>query len=444
MPDRDSKPADSPFSWLRLAYVALTYLLVPFLLLHLLWRSLGVPGYRRRIPERFGLRMPRLDRPSIWVHAVSVGEVQAAAPLVRALMQRHPGIPLVLTTMTPTGSERVRALFGDTVVHSYVPYDLAGAVSRFFGWARPQLAVIMETELWPNLYHQCGRRRVPLVLASARVSARSVRHYRRLIPLFRDTLSHGIVIAAQTTRDAERFRSLGASPERTHVTGNIKFDFELPPEVAERGAAFRRLQAPGRPIWVAASTHEGEEAVVLQAHAAVLREHPHALLILVPRHPERFASVADVVVASGLAHVARSSGRVADASTPVFLGDSMGELTMFYAAADAAFVGGSLVAIGGHNLLEPAALGVPVITGPHNENAADIAELLVDCGAATTVTDAPGLALGICTLLADEALRRRRGEAGLAAIAANRGTLQRLLTLLDPLVPAGRASSGSR
>lgn len=435
MPNRDSKPAAAPFPWLRLAYVALTYLLVPLLLLHLAWRSLGVPGYRRRIAERFGWGMPRLDRPSIWVHAVSVGEVQAAAPLVRALMQRHPGIPLVLTTMTPTGSERVRALFGDAVVHSYVPYDLAGAVARFFGWARPLLAVIMETELWPNLYHQCGRRRVPLVLASARVSAKSVRHYRRLIPLFRDTLSHGIVIAAQTPRDAERFRTLGASPERTHVTGNIKFDFELPAEVAERGAAFRRLQAPGRPIWVAASTHDGEEALVLQAHAAVLRQHPQALLILVPRHPERFAAVADLVAASGLAHVARSGGRVADASTRVFLGDSMGELTMFYAAAEAAFVGGSLVAIGGHNLLEPVALGVPVITGPHNENAADIAELLVDCGAATTVADAPGLATAICTLLADGALRRRRGEAGMAAIAANRGTLQRLLTLLEPLVP---------
>jgi 3-deoxy-D-manno-octulosonic-acid transferase len=435
----DRRHAEPTFSWLRLCYAVLTYLLVPFLLLHLLWRSLRVPGYRRRIPERFGFGMSRLRQPSIWVHAVSVGEVQAAEALVRALKKRYPGIPLVLTTMTPTGSERARALFADTVVHSYVPYDLAGPVRRFFAWARPMLAIIIETELWPNLYHQCGRGAVPLVLASARVSSRSVRRYRWIIPLFRDTLSHGIVIAAQTQRDAERFRILGASPERTHVTGNIKFDFELPPEVAARGAALRKLQGPDRPIWVAASTHEGEEELVVEAHAAVLEHHPGALLILVPRHPERFATVAAFLGSRGLNYVTRTSGRIAGPGTTVFLGDSMGELTMFYAASDAAFVGGSLVAIGGHNLLEPTALGVPVITGPHNENAADIAELLVDCGAACVAPDAKALAREVCTLLCDPVLRKRRGDAGYAAISANRGALERLLKLVEPLVPEPEA-----
>jgi 3-deoxy-D-manno-octulosonic-acid transferase len=415
-------------------YVLLTYLLVPFLLLHLFWRGLSVPGYRRRIGERFALRMARLPRPSIWVHAVSVGEVQAAAPLVRDLKARHPDVPLVVTTMTPTGSDRARALFGDRVIHSYVPYDLAAAVRRFFDWAQPMLAIIMETELWPNLYHECGRRQVPLVLASARVSQRSLRHYRRLVPLFRDTLSNGIVIAAQTPLDAERFRSLGANPARTHVTGNIKFDFELPAEVATRGRAFREQLARHRSVWVAASTHAGEEEAILDAHRTLRTRFPDALLILVPRHPERFAEVAGLLAGREVRFVARSDGRQAGPDTQVLLGDTMGELTMFYAAADVAFVGGSLVPVGGHNLLEPVALGVPAVTGPHNENAADIAELLIDCGAAQSCPDAAGVARAVSELLADPEERMRRGAAGRAAIAANRGALRHLLDLVDPLV----------
>jgi len=421
-------------SWLRLVYVFLTYLAVPFLLIHLAWRGVRVPGYRRRIRERFGFGMPRLARPSIWVHAVSVGEVQAAAPLVRALLKRHPGVLLVLTTMTPTGSERVRALFGDAVIHSYVPYDLAGAVRRFFDWARPSLAIIMETELWPNLYHECGQRQVPLVLASARVSLRSVRYYRLLIPLFRNTLANGIVIAAQTPVDAERFCSLGANPARTHVTGNIKFDFELPGEIVARGRQLRDEQARDRPVWVAASTHDGEEIAALDAHARVLEHHPAALLVLVPRHPERFALVAALLDSRRVSYVTRSSRALAGPATRVLLGDSMGELTTFYAAADVAFVGGSLVRVGGHNLLEPVALGVPVVTGPHNENAADIAELLFACGAALMVPDWAGLAAEVSWLLGDQPGRHKRGAAGSQAIAANRGALDRLLALVDPLI----------
>lgn len=421
--------------WLRIAYILLSYLLVPLLLVHLCWRSLSVPAYRQRIGERFGFGLARQRRPSIWVHAVSVGEVQAAAPLVRALLKRYPGVPLVMTTMTPTGSERIRLLFGDTVVHSYVPYDLASAVRRFFDRVRPSLAVIMETELWPNLYHECGQRRVPLVLASARISVRSLGRYRRLVSLFRDTLANGIVIAAQTPADAERFRSLGANPAHTHVTGNIKIDFELPPDVLHAGCALRKLQAPDRPVWVAASTHQGEEAALLAAHVLIRQQHPQAMLFLVPRHPERFSEVATLVGSSGLAYVTRSSAAVADQRDTVFLGDTMGELMTFYAAADVAFVGGSLSAIGGHNLLEPAALGRPVITGPHNENAADIFALLVACGAVSVVPDAAGVATEVCRLFSDPAERQRRGAAGQAAIADNSGALERLLRLIDPLIP---------
>jgi 3-deoxy-D-manno-octulosonic-acid transferase len=296
------------------------------------------------------------------------------------------------------------------------------------------LAIIMETELWPNLYHECGQRRVPLVLASARVSLRSVRYYRRVIPLFRDTLSNGIVIAAQTPADAERFRSLGANAARTHVTGNIKFDFDLPPEIAIRGRELRALQAADRPVWIAASTHDGEESAALDAHARILERHPNALLVLVPRHPERFPQVEALLEARRIAYVTRSSRALATPQTRVLLGDTMGELTTFYAAADVAFVGGSLVRIGGHNLLEPVALALPVVTGPHNENAADIAELLLDCGAALVVPDWAGMAAEVSWLLGDEAERRKRGEAGRQAILANRGALDRLLGLIDPLI----------
>ncbi|GIK35150.1 MAG: 3-deoxy-D-manno-octulosonic acid transferase [Gammaproteobacteria bacterium] len=424
---------------MRFAYILLSWLLLPVFVGHLLWRSLSQPGYRQRIGERFGFGFARLPAPSIWIHAVSVGEVTAAAPLLRTLRQRFPATPIVVTTMTPTGSQRARDLFGSTVTHSYVPYDAPGPVRRFFDWARPELAVVLETEIWPNLYSECGRRSVPLVLASARVSVKSLRRYRILFGLIRDTLAHGIVIGAQSAADAERFRALGANPARTHVTGNIKFDFELAPAVAARGQEFRRLHAPGRAVWIGASTHQDEEQVLIDAHREVLRQDPSALLILVPRHPERFAAVAALLERAGMATITRSSGLSCGPETQVFLGDSMGELTLLYAAADVAFVGGSLVQVGGHNLLEPAALGLPSITGPYNFNAPDIADLLMERGATTVARDAAGIAAEVLGLLADPAERRRRGQAALDALASNRGAVHRLLALVEPLAapPAG-------
>jgi len=418
----------------RFAYIILTYLLTPAGLLHLLWRSLSAPAYRRRIGERFGRGMRRLARPSIWIHAVSVGEVQAATALVHALQRRYPDKTIVVTTITPTGSQRVQALFGDSVVHSYAPFDVHPAVRRFFDWARPELAIIMETELWPNMYHECGVRRVPLVLASARVSERSLKWYRRLAVLFREALSNGIVIAAQSEMDAQRFLSLGSGYERTYVTGNIKFDFELAPDMHSRGRAFREEQAAGRPVWIAASTHHDEEEVLLEVHRRVLEVWPQALLLLVPRHPERFASVAALIDQQQMPCVTRSSGARCTADTQVFLGDSMGELQMFYAAADVAFVAGSLLPIGGHNLLEPAALGIPTITGPHNFSSPDIAELLQHKGAAFIVGDAEELADKVIELLGDPVQRRRCGGLGKETVENNRGALDRLLNLIEPLV----------
>jgi 3-deoxy-D-manno-octulosonic-acid transferase len=419
---------------MRLIYNVLTHLMAPVLLLHLWWRGQSNPAYRRRIGERFGFLPQRQTKPGIWVHAVSVGEVQAAAELIRSLMKRYPNKPLILTTMTPTGSQRAQELFGDSVIHSYVPYDISGSVRRFFERAMPELVIIIETELWPNLFRECGRRQIPLVLASARVSARSVGRYQRMVSLIRETLSHGVVIAAQTDTDAERFRSLGANPLRIHVTGNIKFDFHLDPEVTNRGTAIRRELAANRPVWIAASTHGDEEEIVLAAHRRLLETYPDALLILVPRHPERFQSVETLIGRADLAAVTRSSRVQCDAETQVFLADSMGELPMFYAAADVAFVGGSLVPIGGHNLLEPAALGLPVLTGPNNFNAPEIAQLLIDDEATRVIHDANELADQLGFLLDHPDERRRRGGAGRAVIDNNRGALARLLELIDPLI----------
>jgi 3-deoxy-D-manno-octulosonic-acid transferase len=345
----------------------------------------------------------------------------------------------VVTTLTPTGASRAKALFKDLAHVSYIPFDLPGSVRRFFRRVQPRLAVIFETELWPNLYHECGRRRIPLVLASARISPRSVGRYRKLGSLFRNALSSGVVVAAQAEGDADRFKSLGADPERTHVTGNIKFDFSVPHDMPERGRRLREFYASSRPMWVAGSTHEGEETIVLAAHRIVRGTHPRAMLVLVPRHPPRFDEVAAMLERAGVRFVRRSQrvGERAGASAAtadVLLVDTLGELLDFYAAADVAFVGGSLVPIGGHNLLEPAALGVPVLTGPYNSNSAEIAQLLTANGAADVVNDADELGRRVSELLSDPDERGRIGALGRDSVDSNRGALGKLLSLIEPLL----------
>ncbi len=419
---------------LLLIYNAATVLLLPLVLLHLLWKGFGNRAYWQRIGERFGFYKTASAGDVIWVHAVSMGEVQAAAPLVRELLERWPDRRVLVTTTTPTGSDRVRALFGDRIEHVYAPLDFLFSVRRFFDWCRPCAAIILETELWPNLFRHCGARRVPLVLASARVSPRSIGRYRMVVSLFKETLSHGVVIAAQTEADARRFLSLGVAPERAHVTGNIKFDFTLPAGVAEEGRKLRAAYAPGRPVWIAASTHAGEEEVVLQAQRRVQQRFPEALCLLVPRHPERFDSVAGLIDAAGYRFVRRTQARQAGPDVEVLLGDTMGELLPLYAAADVAFVGGSIARIGGHNLLEPAALKLPFVTGPHTYNADDIARLFRDEGIAPVVRDADELAAAVCELLGDADERRRRGERAREIIDGSRGALGKLVDLLQPLL----------
>ncbi len=421
---------------MRVAYAALTYLLLPLYALYFMLRGLGNRSYWDRLGQRFGLGYPALPEGTIWVHAVSVGEVQASAPLVTTLLERFPERPLLITTVTPTGAERARKLFGDAITHCYIPFETPTAVNRFFARLRPAFALIMETEIWPNLYRACGIRGVPLVLVSARISPRSVGNYRRLLPLFRETLSHGILIAAQSRADADRFLSLGANRERTWVTGNIKFDIALPPELPAKGRALRAGLWPDRPAWIAASTHEGEETQVLDAHAAVLEAHPDALLVLVPRHPQRFAAVASLLERRGLDFRTRTSGEAPAAATQVFLVDTMGELPLFYAASDVAFVGGTLVPVGGHNLLEPGALGLPVVTGPHLFNTQEIADMFAAAEASVSVDGPAALGRAVSGLLADAGRRATTGERGRQVVERNRGSLDRLLVLLEPLIAA--------
>ncbi|MEP7243231.1 MAG: lipid IV(A) 3-deoxy-D-manno-octulosonic acid transferase [Gammaproteobacteria bacterium] len=417
---------------MRYLYTLVAYLLAPVFCGVLWFRGLRDRRYWRNFSQRFGAG-ETLQEQSIWVHAVSVGEVQAAAVFVRCLHDRYPGIPLVVTTLTPMGDERARVLLGDRASMRYMPLDLPGSVKRFFNKVRPRIAVIFETELWPNLYYECGRRRVPLVLASARLSARSMTRYTRFLTLFRQVLSHGIV-AAQGEDDAARFRSLGADPTRTHVTGNLKFDFVLPPDVSTKGHELRELYAPGRPVWVAGSTHGGEEELMLEAHRQVRRVHPNALLVLVPRHPLRFAEVGAWLEKQKVRFIRRSNPSARTPDIEVILVDTLGELLDFYAMGDVAFVGGSLVTVGGHNLLEPAALGLPVLAGPHNFNSADVAKILIDSGAAEIVKDSTELAQRVAALLSNPAERARIGALGRAAVEANRGALDKLLSLIDPLL----------
>jgi len=417
----------------RILYNLLAYLLQIPVAVYWLVRAIGNSTYRDGFGQRFGIGYPKFSQ-CIWIHAVSVGEVQAAAPLIRQVCKRFPDRNVLITTVTPTGAAHVRTLFGDTVAHSYIPFELPIAVDRFFKNTQPELALIMETEIWPNLYRGCGVREIPLILVSARISPRSLQGYRKVLPLFKETLSHGIIIAAQSKVDADRFRSLGASSVRTWVIGNIKFDIELPENLAGDGRDLRAKMFGDRPIWVAASTHDQEEQQVLAAHAVLKAQYPNLLLVLVPRHPERFNDVRKLLEQQEFTYASRTQEQSCEESTEVFLVDTMGELPLFYAASDIAFVGGSLVPVGGHNLLEPAALGVPVVTGPYNFNAQDLADLFIELGACRRVADTDELVAVVSELLTNPEEAARLGRAGQVLLEDNRGALERLLVLLEPLL----------
>jgi len=420
---------------LQLLYTTLFYLIQPLIWLRLWVRGRKAPAYRKRWGERYGFYKKPLKPGGILMHSVSVGETLAAIPLVRALRHRYPDLPITVTTMTPTGSERVLSAFGNDVQHVYLPYDLPDALNRFLNAVDPKLVLVMETELWPNLIAALHTRKIPLVIANARLSARSAKGYARLGDFIRTLLRRITLIAAQNEEDGERFIALGAKRNQLTVTGSLKFDISVTPQLASRAVTLRRQWAPHRPVWIATSTHEGEESAVIEAHQTLLREFPNLLLILVPRHPERFPDAINLVRQAGLSYITRSSGEVPSGSTQVVVGDTMGELMLLYGIADLAFVGGSLVERGGHNPLEAAAHAIPVLMGPHTFNFKDICARLTQADGLITVTDVASLSKEVASLLTDEDYRNFYGRHAVEVLYQNQGALQRLLQLLEPYLP---------
>ena len=415
----------------RALYTVLAYAMAPVALGRLVWRSRYNPAYRERWAERLGFTPPVAGRP-IWIHAVSVGESQAALPLVRAIHALKPQSPILITTTTPTGSDQVRRSMGGEVLHRYLPYDLPDAVGRFLNRIQPGLLVVMETELWPNLFAACAHRQIPIVIANGRLSARSARRYRHYGRLSRYMMRRVVAIGAQTPLDRQRFIEIGADPERTQVTGSLKFDVPMPASVLEEGQVLRRFCGGGqRRVWIAASTHPGEEESILEAHEIVRTRIPEALLILAPRHPERFKEI-KALARQRFEVATRSGGEPCRQQTGVYLGDTMGELPAMLAAADLAFVGGSLLPVGGHNVLEPAALGIPVLTGPrqHVFNFQSICSRLEEAGGLAHLDVVEDLPRKVTALLSDPVTRDRMGGQGYAFVKENRGAVDRSLELI--------------
>lgn len=393
------------------------------------------PQYRQRLSERFGHGPAPGDGQTIWLHAVSVGETQAAIPLVRALQERYPDHRMLITTVTPTGAEHVQRTFGDSVLHNYLPYDLPGCLNRFLNRVNPAVLLVMETELWPNLFHNCRQRNIPVAVINARLSDRSARRYGLLPGLTRHLLAQVAVIACRSDSDARRFRHLGAGDSQIFVTGNIKFDLELP-EIDEEQLLQERHHLFGfRPVWIAASTHSGEEESVLAAHRLIRDVFPESLLVLAPRHPERCEDIDKLTEAGGFSWLRHSqSGNNIPVTEDIYLIDSLGELRDFLGRSDLVFMGGSLVDVGGHNLLEPAASGRAILTGPFTYNFEDIANELLTIGGALLVRTPQELARHVIMLLGDEAERVLMGKRAKQFVRQSRGSTGRVMSRIMPLI----------
>ena len=421
---------------MRWVYSVAWWLALPLVFGRLWWRGRQEPGYRQHLAQRLGLFGTSSPRPSasvIWVHAVSVGETRAAEPLIDALLQTYPHHIIVLTHMTPTGRATGQALFGHQarVTQCYLPYDIGAMVGRFLAHFAPVVCILMETEVWPNVMRQCARRRVPVLLANARMSARSLAKGQRLAALMTDAARALTCVAAQTEADAQRLRLLGAV--NVQVTGNIKFDV-TPPDSAQRAGAAWRAQSGPRPVLLCASTRDGEEALILDALAAL--DVGNLLLVIVPRHPQRFDAVARLIAGRGLSLARRSTlgPQPLSHDVRVLLGDSMGEMFAYHAACDVAFIGGSLLPLGGQNLIEACAMGKPVLIGPHTFNFAAISEDAVEAHAAWRVADATMLLAQAMRLLHDDQQRLRMGASARAFAALHRGATARTMALLQPLI----------
>ncbi|MGB0449277.1 MAG: lipid IV(A) 3-deoxy-D-manno-octulosonic acid transferase [Porticoccaceae bacterium] len=420
----------------RLIYSVIFYLLTPLIAARLMYRAIKAPAYRLRWPERLGFVSPvSTEKQSIWVHAVSVGETLAAVPLVKVLQKKYPDYRLVVTCMTPTGSERVKAAFGDSVDHCYAPYDMPDSVARFLDRVKPKMAIIMETELWPNTIAACHKRKIPLVLANGRLSEKSAAAYRRIQPLVRPMLAQLTAAAVQNKDDGARFTDLGLAQSALIVTGNIKFDLSLGQAIKDNAQQLQTewCGADRRPVLLVASTHRGEDEIILNAFKQIKAEVENLLLVIVPRHPERFNQVAELCTSAGF-KLARRSRADQVGSADILLGDTMGELMTFFGACDIAFIGGSLVPTGGHNIIEPAAWGVPVLTGPHLFNFSEASQLLLDGGAMQICQSADQIAEQVVELLQNPAQRAEMGSAAQRIAEANRGALDRLLGVIEKAI----------
>lgn len=422
---------------LRLLYTFIFIIALPIIFYRLWAKDKKVPGYRIRWPERFGISpICRERRPVVWVHAVSVGEVVAATPIVNRLLDNR-DIAVMITTMTPTGSTRVVESFGERVLHVYAPYDLPWTVAAFLRRVRPVLAIIMETELWPNMLHECAKQQLPTILANARLSERSARGYRHFPRTTRALLDCLTYVAVQNQEDGERFLSLGLAPEKLTVTGSVKFDLELPESLITAAKTLKTAYGEERPILIAASTHEGEEQILLNAFTRILERHPHALLLLVPRHPERFEHVF-TLSQKHFNTLRRSSGTLPAHDTQVVVGDTMGEMMQLYGCADIAFVGGSLIERGGHNMIEPAYWALPILCGPHTFNFADISKRLLNCGGMVTIFDEQTLATQVNAWLAEPESMQRIGNNAARFTEQNRGATDRVMALVEDCLVEAR------
>ncbi len=421
----------------RLFYSLIFFLALPMALMNSYLKGRQFPAYRKRWKEHFGLFSFENRGKTIWVHAVSVGESLAAIPIIRRLMKEHPEFAIVVTTTTPTGADRINSMLGDSVTHLYSPYDLPWVVNRFLKKINPCLTVIMETELWPNFIHYSRRKNVPVVVVNARLSARSAHRYAHLpIPTHRMLIKPVSCFACQNQGDAERFIELGATEDKVAVTGSIKFDLQLPANIDSKTHEIFAPWDNAEFIWVAGSTHSGEDEPILAAHRTLLEEGINAKLILVPRHPERFDSVSELVEQRGFNVARRSQTEGFTADSDVFVCDSMGEMMYCYKAAHVAFVAGSLIERGGHNPLEPAALSKPVVSGKNVFNFADVYKNMTQAGAAILVSE-EDLAETLMMLHRSEEKRQLMGKAGLSVVESNRGAVTKTLKILNRYLPNG-------
>lgn len=419
---------------MRLIYTLLFYFLTPFILLRLFWRGFKAPEYRKRWKERFALYSKKYSNNVIWIHAVSVGEAEAVFPLVKKLQQKYPSDKFLITTTTPTGSARVQAVLADSVDHVYLPYDLPVVVNRYIAIFKPKIAIFMEKEIWPNLYANCAKHKIPLMIINARLSANSAKGYKKIPGLIKPALANVTWIATQTEEDKQRFIEIGAKQSSISVSGNLKFDLTIEENILQKAADLKKQLFQGRFVWVVASTHDMEEAIFFKIYPELKKQIPELLLMIVPRHPERFAQVKQLAEKMQLKLSLRSLNQLCTEETDVYLADTMGELKLLYGASDICFVGGSMVPVGGHNILEPAALGVPIMFGSYMINFKEITKNVLDLNAAIQCVDSPMISETVMRLYKDGGYRNEMASKAKEFVKSNQGATSNTLEIIEKLM----------